>query len=71
MKVIETLPIERLPDDPRIRFFSDSQDVAPIRADLGPGAEEYDSFFVHAADGAIWGIHGIIPNTWKMADRLR
>jgi len=58
---------------PHLQFFSDSQDVQPIKEDIGADAEGYDSFFVATKDGdytEVWGMSGIIPYRSKLVTRL-
>jgi len=57
---------------PEYSFVSDSQDTAPIKADVA-GAKDYDAFFVLAVDGEyteVWGMVGIVPYRSKLVTRL-
>ena len=59
-------PIGLIPDN--AQFVSDSQDVQPVRDELGNhcNPDRFEAFFVIAEDGeykTIWGIHSIIPRT--------
>lgn len=58
---------------PALQFVVDSQDVAPIKTDLGAVADGYDAFFVGIENGdytEVWGICGIIPYSSKLTTRL-
>jgi hypothetical protein len=57
---------------PEYSYVSDSQDTAPIKADVA-GAKDYDAFFVLAVDGdytEVWGMVGIVPYHSKLVTRL-
>jgi hypothetical protein len=57
---------------PEYTFVSDSQDTAPIKADIA-GAKDYDAFFVLLGDGEyteVWGMAGIVPFRSKLVTRL-
>jgi len=59
--------------DDSLTFVSDSQDVNPIKEDLGLKAVLFDSFYVETGEGEyirVYGMAGIIPYNWKEVKRL-
>lgn len=73
VRIDHTITVEQLPDDPRIAFVSDYQEVETIKSNLGEGTEEYDSFFLIVDDGeyvSVWGMEGIVPLLAKHLDAL-
>jgi sensor domain CHASE-containing protein len=59
--------------DDSLQFISDSQDVEPIKENIGESAQDYDAFFVAQKDGdytEVWGMCGIVPRLSKLVTRL-
>lgn len=70
---LDTLRLENCKFNNLFNFVSDSQEVKPIKENLGKIADEFMSFFVKIEDGdysEVWAIHGIIPYNNKTAYRL-